>query len=151
MNYINTELCKKCGGKYCCQQMGGTFIPEQFEDLTVNGLIEAVKNLKLSIDWYEGCPLGSDRSRTLYLRTRNIDSPVIDPSWGGYTCVHLNPDKGCDFTYEERPFECQKLIPKFENGEYKCYIPKQYKATKAGLSSRWIPYQHILLKVEDSF
>jgi len=150
--YINTELCAECGGK-CCKGCGGIFAPEQFEDLSVEGLVKAVKELNLSIDWWEGCPDDSDRIRTLYLRVRNKGKPVIDPTWSGEECSALIHGVGCKFDFNNRPLECQALIPDLHgNSKYHtCHILKKDRANKKELSRRWIPYQDILLEVEKYF
>lgn len=148
--YYKPELCTECGGR-CCSVCGGIFAPEQFEDLSVDGLVKAIKDLDLSIDWWEGCPEGSGRARTLYLRTRNKDRPVIDPTWSSAECTAFIPGKGCRFSFEDRPCECQSLIPNKEGDDFVCYIPEEDEANKKGLSIRWIPYQQILFEVSTFF
>jgi len=149
--YINTELCTECGGR-CCKQCGGIFAPEQFEDLSVEGLVKTIIENNYSIDWWEGSPVpDEERMRTIYIRTRNVDQPIIDPSWAGTACTLFIPGKGCRLSFEKRPLECQCVVPDWDKdtGEYTCIISTEDRADKKQLSIRWLPHQDVLEEVAD--
>ena len=39
VKYENKEICKESGGK-CCKKCGCDYLPKDFEDLSMNGLLE---------------------------------------------------------------------------------------------------------------
>ena len=104
------EICKECGG-ICCKRMGCHYSPKDFKDLSFDGLKKEIEKGNISIDWWEGNPFNNDReiNRAMFLRIRNVNSPVLDPSWGG-ECSLLT-ETGCSLPYDERPYGGRSLIP----------------------------------------
>lgn len=80
----NKQLCKKCGGR-CCKRMGCHYSPEDFKEITYESLKKEIEKGFISIDWWEGNPFeenkDDDISRAHYLRIRNKDGEIVDPSW----------------------------------------------------------------------
>ena len=56
----NLEICSKCKG-FCCKRMGCHFSPDDFKDLTFDGLKKEIDKGYISIDWWEGNPFKDDR------------------------------------------------------------------------------------------
>ncbi len=116
--YINLEVCAECGGR-CCKSMGCQFSPQDFKDLSFDGLRKEIDKGYISIDWWEGNPFGYSDSRNIqrgyYLRIRNLSrhstdkASIVDPSYGGKCC--LLTDTGCPFTFEQRPMGAKMLMP----------------------------------------
>lgn len=138
----NKELCKQCGGR-CCKTCGCHYSPEDFKDLTFEGLKREIDKGFISIDWWEGNPFEDDRNifRGLFLRIRNINSPIVDASWGG-RCILLT-DTGCPVSYEERPKGARLLIPSEEG----CRL----EYDKRDCAKDWYKYRDILSKLYDEY
>lgn len=140
----NKQLCKECGGR-CCKRMGCHYSPEDFKEITYESLKKEIEKGFISIDWWEGNPfeneIDDDIDRAYYLRIRNKDGKIVDPSWGG-ECILLTDD-GCPLSYEERPKGARMLEP----DEYGCisYYNKQQAARD------WYKYNDILSKLADEF
>ena len=134
----NKTLCKECRGK-CCKSMGCHFSPDDFNDLSYEGLKKVIEKGFISIDWWEGSPFddSDDSGRALFLRMRNKKSRVIDPSWMG-ECILLTKE-GCPLAYENRPKGGRLLIPdkKGCRAEY----------TKNDAARDWFKYNDTLLKI----
>ena len=96
---------------------------------------------KYSIDWWEGYE--SEKYGCIngyFIRMRNENSPIVDPSWGG-TCVLLT-DKGCPLTFEERPKGGRMLACKETPwDECICYY------TKKDCADDWNKYYELLTKL----
>jgi len=138
-NFLNTEICKKCGGK-CCKRMPGSAYPEDFKKPLLDSLLIAFESGDWAIDWWEGDPTDKDDlEKAYYIRPRTKDNnDLFDPSWGG-ECIFLNKD-GCILKPKERPQSCRLLEPK-ENGE--CV---NHNNSKRGAAIAWLPYTDIILK-----
>lgn len=140
----NLELCSKCKGK-CCKAMGCHFSPDDFEDLSFEGLKKEIDKGYISIDWWEGNPFDTDNRkeipRAFFLRIRNRDSKIINPSWGG-VCSLLT-DKGCILSYNKRPKGGRDLIPAVPE----CRITY----TKDQCARDWYKYNDILSELEDYY
>lgn len=140
----NKQLCKECGGR-CCKRMGCHYSPDDFEEITYESLKKEIEKGFISIDWWEGNPFeenkDDDIGRAYYLRIRNKDGEIVDPSWGG-ECILLTDD-GCLLSYEERPKGARMLEP----DEYGCisYYNKQQAARD------WYKYNDILSKLAEEF
>lgn len=140
----NSELCKQCGGR-CCQSCGCIFHPSQFKEITENSLLEILKTGIISIDWWEGDPRkidpnfeGTPVKHGYFLRMRNIESDILDPSWCGKPCIIWSPEKGCLLDFEHRPSQGVHLVPILDN----CKID-DHKYTKHGLALAWIEYHSV--------
>ena len=140
--FTNYELCKKCGGA-CCKGMGCEYLPQDFNEITFDSLYNEISKGFISIDWWEGDPRENrdEVSLAFYLRARNINSPIVDASWGG-TCVHWQHDKGCALSWANRPTGGKMLVPLYdeEQEKYSCNtnIPKRE------IVLEWLQYNLIL-------
>lgn len=133
LEYRANEQCAICGGR-CCKLMACHYSPMDFKDLSFDGLKAEIEKGKISIDWWEGA------IPQYYLRARNVDAPIVDPSWGG-VCVHLTED-GCALAFEERPLGGRSLEPrrKFTG---RC-VPHY---TKEECKDEWAPYAETLVNL----
>lgn len=140
----NKQLCKECGGS-CCKRMACHYSPDDFEEITYESLKKEIEKGFISIDWWEGNPFenGSDNDIDIayYLRIRNKDSKIVDPSWGG-ECILLTDD-GCPLSYEERPKGARMLEPNEDN----CI--SHYDKRQAARD--WYKYNDILYKLVEEF
>lgn len=138
----NKEICSKCKGK-CCKTMGCHYSPKDFEEISFEYLMSQIDKGYISIDWWEGNPFEDNRNihRAFFLRVRNVESPIVDPSWGG-RCSLLT-ETGCSLTYNERPTGGRLLIP----GEKNC-VPKY---TKEDCVKEWYKYNDILIKLYENY
>ena len=134
----NKDICAKCKGE-CCKCMSGIYAPDDFNEISVESLLECFSHGQLSIDWWEGdIRDGFDEfSVTYFLRPRHKLADVIDPSWGG-ECTFLT-DMGCSLVYSNRPQNCRDLIAHADNS--KCNLGDM---TKKDYIKMWVPYQQIL-------
>lgn len=100
--FINNNPCKACGGK-CCKGMGCHLSPEDIKtQITYETLKELLQTGNYSIDWWENYEVeGKYPVNGYYLRMRNKDAKIVDPSWGG-ECALLT-EHGCPLKFEERP------------------------------------------------
>lgn len=144
----NLKLCTECNGR-CCKSMGCHYSPEDFKDISYESLKKEIDKGHISLDWWEGNPFDSDKDdeikRAIYLRTRHIYSPIVDPSYGG-VCSLLKEDS-CSLSYEERPRGGRDLIPSEDFINYKCN--DLYNKQQA--SKDWYKYNNILEKLVDEY
>lgn len=135
--YINYELCKKCGGR-CCKCLPGCCFPEDFDN-DENKVIEALKTGNYSIDgwWDDEKPLYFIRPATKKGKAENL---LIDPTWGG-ECIFFQQDVGCTLPYAQRPTGCKLLEPKEEG---KC-ISHNGGKWEAGMA--WEKYRKMFKKI----
>lgn len=144
----NKELCKECKGQ-CCKNMGCHFSPDQFNDLSFEGLKKEIDKGFISIDWWEGNPFDEEDvtigKRGYFLRVRNKNKGVIDPAFYG-ECSLLTED-GCSLSYDERPKGGRELIPTKENGQFKCEL----KYTKNECARDWYKYSDVLDKLYEYY
>lgn len=146
-NNENTKLCTKCGGS-CCKQLGGSISPLEIGDVTEERIRELLDTGAVSIDWYEGdvfshrgmsSPDGKEYDNMYFLRMRNKDGDIIDPSFGG-ECMMLT-DKGCRLQFNERPYGCRSLYPTINSdGGITCV--NAYDKAQSAID--WLPYEDIL-------
>jgi len=139
-NNENIELCAKCKG-YCCKSLGCHFSPRDFEDISFETLKKIIKKGHISIDWWDGDVFDKNRDRTLYLRIRNKNASIVDPSWGG-ECMLLT-EHGCSLSFNERPMGGRGLIP----GVNECIV----KYSKEDCCKEWYEYQNLLEKLVKVF
>lgn len=132
--YPPSELCAACGGK-CCQRMGCSYSPQDFKDLSYDGLKREIEKGRISIDWWEG------ETKEFYLRARHVDAPIVDASWGG-VCINLT-ETGCSLSWEERPLAGRALKP----GRDKCVGEYGKEESK----NEWKPYSETLKKLVENF
>ena len=144
---INEErnTCKTCAGS-CCKSMGCHISPNDLRSITFDSLKNLIDETNaISIDWWEGNPFDkNDHSidMAFFLRIRNKNKNVLDPSWGGQCC--LLTETGCPLLFQYRPKGARALIPN-ENGD--CYT----KYSKEQCAKEWYQYNDILTKLYDHY
>lgn len=134
------ETCKLCQGG-CCRNMGCHFSPDDFEEISFESLKTEIDKGYISIDWWEDW----DKGNQYYLRIRNVDSPIIDPSWGG-RCILLT-DSGCSLPFEKRPLGARALKPRERYDGSFCH--SYY--TKEQCKNDWLKYDDILQRLVDYY
>ncbi len=105
---VNINYCTTCGGE-CCKRCGCEFSPDDFADLSFEGLKKEIEKGYITIE----CIKGDEIERIedmLFLRVRNVNSPIVDYARRKKRCI-LHTDKGCKLGYEERPTGGKLLIP----------------------------------------
>jgi Fe-S-cluster containining protein len=139
--YENKLICTSCGGK-CCKSMGCHYAPSDFTEITFETLNNLLAEGYTSIDWWEGDVFGGDRECTYFLRVRNVNANIVDPSWGG-RCILLT-DKGCKLSYQDRPKGGRSLIP---NSSGDCIVTY----SKEECCQEWYDYQDILDRLVEKY
>ena len=138
----NKEYCKNCGG-YCCKKSGCDYYPEDFKDLSFNGLTNILSQGNISIVSFldfERLPNGKlTYTPFLYLRARNIDRDIVDLVSIKKTCSMLKED-GCYYDIEHRPSGGVNLIP--ASNRLNCH-PKENHLEHI---KQWGRYQKVLSK-----
>lgn len=139
----NKTICSLCKGR-CCKTMGCHYSPDDFTDLTYEGLKREIDKGHISIDWWEGNPFNDDRymQRAYFLRVRNKVANVVDPSWGG-ECSLLTED-GCPLSYKERPKGGRELEPSTTGVCIARY-------DKIDAAKDWYKYNDILDRLADEY
>lgn len=134
------ELCAECGG-CCCERCGCTFSPDDFKDLSFEGLKAEIEKGYIAIDEVDG-----DRFYIAgfykILRVRNVDEPV----YGGRTCgpcILLAKD-GCKLDFEHRPAGGKLMVPAEAT-----YCPTYYPTDHA--IREWSKYQEVLDRLAEYF
>ena len=137
-DFKNNDYCKKCKGT-CCKRMGCHLSPEDINgDITYDKLKRLLDTGNYSIDWWEG------EESLYYIRMRNKNANIIDPSWGG-ECVLLT-ENGCSLNFENRSKGGRMLLARINEFE-KC---KDYYS-KEDCVHDWQQYSNILKKLFDEF
>lgn len=108
MEFQNKHVCSKCKG-VCCTHMGCHYSPDDFKNKGFEALKREIDKGYISIDWWENFELNGQKRKGYYLRIRNLNANVVDPSWGG-TCMLLTKD-GCPLEFKDRPKGARALIP----------------------------------------
>ncbi len=136
--YKPNSMCVLCKGA-CCRNMGCHIAPTDFKSLEFEFLRDKITEGYISIDWWEG------EINTYYLRIRNKDCSIVDPSWGGKQCILLT-ENGCSLEFKNRPLGARALKPK----RSKIGLCQSFY-TKEDCKNDWIPYQDVLLELLDYF
>lgn len=149
----DNEACAQCGG-ICCKNSGCGISPDDLglQELldndslaTVKGKIQHLLNTGIvSIDWWEGNPVTNevDGITGYFLRMRNKNAPIVDPSWGG-ECLLLQKH-GCILLFKNRPKQGRWLIP-HKNPKEDC----NSLYDKQQLAIDWMPYNKILEEIKE--
>lgn len=132
---VNNEICFKCGGK-CCKRIGCAYYPDDFEDLTLEGLRRQIDKGYISID------IDAEESMNYYLRARNKYASVYDLNAGGI-CKALG-EHGCIYDFDHRPTQGRLLVP-LESTECKLSV------RSPELGEQWEPYQETLKKLSKEY
>lgn len=101
--YRETEMCLCCEGK-CCKLQPGHCLPSEFRSA------EAVKEA-----------LESGRYAVVLLLDSDISARVIRPHYKDpdrrVGCI-FHQSKGCELSWEDRPYGCRMLRPRDKDGEH---------------------------------
>ena len=135
---IEYSICKKCGGR-CCQGLGCHIWPHDLLFISKDSIRNLIDESQcISIDWWDGNPEtgvnGGEKS--FFLRIKNKNSFVVDPSFGGI-CSILT-DSGCPLNFSYRPKGARELIP--VPGDKDCHVGY----SKQECAVDWLPYNDIL-------
>ena len=136
----DTELCALCGG-ICCKRCGCFLSPDDFPDLSEEGLKREIDKGYLVIEEVDLDMIYMD-GFAFIIRVRNVTDPVyIGMSYRAPSspCILLG-EHGCKLDWEHRPAGGKLLVPA-EHG--KCW-------SKYGLEEtvrEWKPYQRLLVKL----
>ena len=138
----NKEYCTACVG-YCCKKCGCDYYPEDFKDLSFNGLTKILSEGNISIVAaldFQRMPKGNlVYTPLLYLRARNIDRDIVDLVSIKKTCSMLRED-GCSYDFKNRPSAGANLIP--ATSRFECHpkiAPTEYLRS-------WESYQKVLTR-----
>ncbi len=138
----NKKYCKDCGG-YCCKKSGCDYYPDDFKDLSFNGLTNILSEGNISIVAaldFERLPNGKlIYTPFLYLRARNIDRDIVDLLSIKKTCSMLRKD-GCYYDIEHRPSGGVNLVS--APNRFDCY----HKENHLEHIMQWGRYQKVLGK-----
>ena len=141
----NYELCRECGGK-CCNRCGCHFSPDDFEDLSFEGLLTEIKKGYITLELVDGDAF-LIHSIAWIVRMRNVDGPVIEGRVFGRKqapCVMLG-ENGCRMNYENRPAGGRVLLPRAFSGRLLCQ-------SKYGIERgmrEWLYHQKVLHQLVD--
>ena len=128
MKYENQSLCSACGG-YCCKQSPCFFMPEDFPDLSLEGLLKEFREkdyLCIILDEVAYISMRTEHWKSV---VRLFEKRVSGP------CVLITPT-GCKFSYDERPTGGKLLIPDYG----RCYLKLDAKS----FIKAWKPYSEVL-------
>ncbi len=146
----NSEICAECGGM-CCKKCGCHFSPDDFVDVSFEGLKTELEKGYISIDYVSG-EMIDQRGGFYILRIRNRGAKIVDLEYKRTPCILLT-ESGCKLGYGERPTGGKLLIPsaEFHNffGEMERNCHSAY--TIEDCCMEWKPYQEILGKLVHYF
>ncbi len=131
MKYENQSLCKACGG-YCCINCPCFFMPEDFPDLTLEGLLKEFREKDYLCIIANDVPYISMRATNWKRIVQLFEKRITNP------CMLLT-STGCTFSYDERPTGGKLLIP----SSHGCYS----KLDAISIFQAWAPYTEVLLQV----
>ena len=145
---VNSEVCSKCGG-YCCKRCGCHFSPDDFEDVSFEGLKKEIEKGYISIDYVDGEEI-YQRIGVYILRIRNEGAPIVDLGGGRTKCILLT-EKGCKLDYEHRPSGGKLLIPSsvLSNGKINLLCKSRYDIRDC--CYEWLPHKKVLKKLVEYF
>lgn len=138
MKYENQSLCSACGG-YCCKQSPCSFMPKDFSDLSLEGLLKEFREkdyLTIVFNVFEvDIPYISMRAKHWKTTIRLIETRTQD------SCVGLT-STGCMFSYDERPTGGKLVVPSTYH-PYGCYLD----LSSDTFSKAWAPYSEVLYQL----
>ena len=148
VKHEDLNICRECGGM-CCKKSGCDYAVGDFNDRSMNGLLEALavgdKSIVSMIN-FETLPNGKFIAVPfLYVRARNCDRDIVDLVSMKTTCSMLT-DSGCSYDYDHRPFGGRNLVPR-RRSEGPCR-PDVNPLDKI---MEWEPYQKQLRKIVKRF
>ena len=114
------------------------YAPDDFRELSFEGLKTEIEKGSISIDWWE------DEQPQYYLRARHVYAPVFNGSWGG-RCIHLT-ESGCALPFDQRPTGGKSLKPRASK-DGKCILEYTTEMCKTD----WEQYGDMLGKLVEYF
>ena len=142
-DFKKNDICKTCKGR-CCKNMGCNLSPDDIEgDVSYDSLKNLLNTGLYSIDWWESYQTKNNEiTNGYFIRARNKNSNIVDPSWGG-ECVMLT-GTGCPLSFEKRPKGGRYLVAANNiNDDCIEYYDKKECADD------WFKYYEILYKLVD--
>jgi hypothetical protein len=168
--FENSKVCKNCGG-ICCKNAPCCFMPDDFEDLSAESLIQLFEELDQKSD--EELDQKGDKEQAekqaymcikhsyvqgIYERRSFLFICMRGKGWKRYlgaydsdnpennACILWNPENGCPFSFEKRPSGGKAVIPSEETpGHCKSVISMK------DLYLAWKPYEGMLIRVLEYF
>jgi len=135
------EKCKACGGK-CCKRCGCFFSPDDFKDLSFEGVKKEIDKGYITIELIDG-DLFCVNGFVYTPRIRNVGDSVLCGLFDYVprkSCMLLT-ENGCKLDYEHRPSGGKLLIPGKVGKDVDCY-------TKYGtreVLKEWKAHQQLML------
>lgn len=132
MKYENKSLCSKCGGM-CCKNGPCFFMPDDFSDLSLEGLKKEFSKKDYLCICLTDIPFISIRL--------DFWEKVVRPTtyFLGGPCPLLT-ETGCPFSYDERPTSAKMLVPLPNNQCELILFPNM-------VDLAWEPYKETLLQL----
>lgn len=145
---LNPSVCAECGG-VCCKACGCHFSPDDFKDVSFDGLKKEIEKGYISIDYVDGEIVWS--SIGIYiLRARNQDSPIVDTGFRNRKPCILLTENGCKLDYEKRPTGGKLLIPNtISSFCHETTCKSKYKIVDC--CYEWKPHQKVLYQLVKYF
>lgn len=145
------SICSACGGQ-CCQWKPGIYHPDQlFKGVSTSELKAKIHELLDSGDyvvtWTTHISEGSKLISSIQPRTAYYDGKLAIDSDGMGKCIHLTPT-GCSHLFEQRPLECQSLVPRQSLEEQTCHHPENSKIL-IELGQAWGRYSGLFDTIEE--
>lgn len=147
---VNSRICSECGGE-CCKRCGCQYSPDDFKDISFEGLKRELEKGYISIDYVDGEVIL--QSFGVYiLRVRNQDSPIVDTGFRNKGPCILLTEKGCKLSYKKRPSGGKLLIPSDKLAGF--LTPKRQCKSQYPIEDccyEWKPHQKLLSQLADYF
>ena len=151
---VDERACSTCKGQ-CCKACGCYFSPRDFEKISYSYLKEELLKGRISIAYVGKYVhrVNAYGTGVFYLRMRNKDAPIVDIENVSRKGCMLLTDKGCSFSYEERPLGAKALKPKMHiepDGEGVMFLCRQEYSMFA-VCFEWLPYKRLLRQLAVEF
>lgn len=140
---LDYDICTKCGGR-CCKKSGCTYLPEDFDRLTYNYLLELLKEEPVSI--ISQIYIDADKNNkffwypVLMMSVKNNDRGTVDLFSYKSGCSIWNSLNGCPLTEDKRPSLALSYKPDI-NGNCTQVIKEKV------IIKKWLKYQDVLEKL----
>ncbi len=150
INNENISMCQKCGGE-CCKHKPGLYHPDQIlsgSDTTTHDRIKRFHEVLDSgkfiiVDVYDD---NEKRHWAIQPRTSLTQGKIAESADGWGVCVNLT-NNGCSLNFQERPMECQTLVPDWPNSCHHPIIGDQ--SVYSYISREWSRYRVVMRIVLD--
>jgi len=141
---LESDFCTQCKN-VCCLNSPCNYYPEDFASLSPNKLYEVLQQGNISVKAFFDLNEFLQLEPVLYLRARGKDRGVIDLISPDTACS-MYTEKGCTYSFDERPTGGTLLIPK--RPRRAC----EYPAIESAIFIRsWRDHQIPLQKVVKKF